>query len=110
MNASKLNKILALTRSGNQNESDAACRMLCKALNESNYIFSDADDSAKTHQSQDYKPPNQSRDRVNKRRKITNKYETYCRACKEYIPAGVRVYWTPGEGVTHMSCGDFCAE
>jgi hypothetical protein len=110
MNASKLNKILALTRSGNQNESEAACRMLCKALNESNYIFSEPNDSAKTYQSQDYKPPNPPKDRVKKRKKITNKYETYCRICQEHIPVGIRVYWAPGEGVTHISCGDFSAE
>ena len=110
MNASKLNKILALTKSSNENESDAACRMLCKALNDINYSFTDPNNSTQAEpppysrrpdppEPEHREPPSRPVVKI-----ITNKYETYCRICKEHIPEGERVYWSPGQGVVHIHC------
>jgi hypothetical protein len=104
MNASKLNKILALTKSANQNESVAACRMLCRALNELNYSFVDFDDSTETESTAARERPDPPKERFKEIREIRNKYRTYCQLCRESIPAGTRVFWAPGEGVVHIHC------
>jgi hypothetical protein len=115
MNPSKLNKILALTKSSNENESDAACRMLCKALNSINYRFGDFDNSTQAEdppRSRRPDPPEPEyhepkRKPFKKVKEITNRYETYCRICKQHIPEGERVYWSPGEGVVHTWCLEY---
>ena len=39
-------------------------------------------------------------------REITVKYEGRCTRCGKAIPAGVRAYWQPEEGIWHLDCGD----
>ena len=111
MNPSKLDKILALTKSSNENESDAACRMLCKALNDINYSFLYPNYSTQAdpppHSSRPDPPEPEYRKPPSEPvtiKVITNRYETYCRICKAHIPEGERVYWSPGKGVVHIHC------
>ena len=104
MQPPKLNKILALTQSSNENESDAACRMLCKALVSMGYNFSETKDSHEPVDPYAYDWPDPPKEPARDFRKITNKYETYCKCCKAFIPAGRRVFWIPGEGVIHIEC------
>ncbi len=106
MQPPKLNKILALTQSPNENESDTACRMLCRALTSMGYIFSETEDSPEPVAYCDYDWPDPPQKPARNFRKITNKYETYCKCCKAFIPAGERVLWIPGEGVIHIECKD----
>ena len=37
---------------------------------------------------------------------IRNKYESYCQVCREYIPVGMKVLWSPGRGVAHIHCAE----
>ena len=104
MQPPKLNKILALTQSSNENESDAACRMLCKALVSMGYNFSETKDSHEPVDPYAYDSPDPPKEPARDFKKITNKYETYCKCCKKYIPVGTRVFWIPSEGVIHIEC------
>jgi len=110
MNTSKLNKILALTKSPNQNESDAACRKLCKVLNDCGYSFSEPTDPPEPEEPFPHEHSEPPRSSSVKIKTIRNKYESYCRVCREHIPVGMKVLWSPGRGVAHIHCAEFFSQ